>query len=124
MTILPGVAIGAGLVIVVIVLAMGPKADAGPGVDPRKRGKRIYTTICGMCHHPDPTQQYGTSGAFGPPIAGSSFELLKMRVRNGRYPKGYKPKRTTRLMTSFELTDDQLRALHAFVSDPNANKSK
>jgi mono/diheme cytochrome c family protein len=120
----PGVLIGAALVALVVFVVIdsdiGERAsEAG---DPWKRGKRIYTTVCGVCHHPDPRQEYGTAGNFGPAIAGSSRELLELRVRHGKYPASYTPKRTTRLMTTFTLSDDAIGALHAFVSAPDARR--
>ncbi len=81
------------------------------------RGRKIFNSICVACHHPDPTKEWGTSGTFGPPIAGSSFELLKMRVLSTNYPAGYKPKRDTKNMTTFQLPDDDLRSLERFLND-------
>ena len=56
-------------------------------------------------------------GTFGPPIADSSLELLRLRVLGTEYPEGYAPKRDTSLMTPFPLTGTQIRALHAFLQD-------
>ena len=75
-------------------------------------------------HHPDPSKEYGSQGTFGPPLAGSSFELIKMRVLSMEYPEGYTPKRDTQLMTTLDLNEDQLRALHTYIEhhatgDPN-----
>ena len=99
-----------------IVLWNEPREDVVE-ISQLERGQRIYAYACIQCHHQDPNKEISTDGTYGPPIAGSSFELLKMRVLTVKYPKGYTPKRTTRLMTVFKLTDTELQALHAFLTD-------
>ena len=104
------------LVVVIIFVAARSGQDKDKAKTPFARGKQIYRTICIACHHPDPEKEYGNLGTFGPAIAGSSYELLKMRVLTTSYPKGYKPKRDTQLMTTFDLKEDQLRALHTYIN--------
>lgn len=106
------------IVIAFVVARSGQESDRAD--TPLERGRQIYGTICIACHHPDPSKEHGTAGTNGPPIAGSSFELIKMRVLSTSYPEGYKPKRDTRLMTTFALEEDQLRALHTFLNHPKA----
>lgn len=53
-----------------------------------KNGYQVYRDYCLLCHV-DPVKGAPT----GPPIAGSSKELLIAKVLEGRYPEGYTPKR-------------------------------
>jgi hypothetical protein len=80
-----------------------------------EEGSKIYSLICVSCHDPDPTVDR-VGGTFGPPIAGSSLELLELNVLRNEYPEGYTPKRDTSLMTPFPLTGTQIRSLHAFLN--------
>ncbi len=59
-----------------------------------ERGRRVYLSQCIACHATDPSQP----GPVGPPIKGSSKELLEAKVLRGEYPAGYKPKRPTKIM--------------------------
>ena len=76
------------------------------------RGERIYNVNCIACHHRDPTQD----GGLGPPVAGSSRELLEARVMRGEYPPGYTPKADTRLMIALPHLEPELDALAAFLA--------
>ena len=114
-------ALAAGVVVVVLVAARSDGVEKK--TDPVARGRKIYGNICIACHHPDPHKEYGTTGTWGPPVADSSLELIRMRVLTTSYPKGYKPKRDTKHMKPIDfLKDDQLRALHAYLNDPSAGK--
>ena len=98
------------------IILFGRCSKRGRGEPSVLRGKKIFNSSCLIgCHHPDPTKERGTGGMHGPPIAGSSFELLKLRVLSAKYPEGYKPKRNTKNMTTFRLTDDDLRSLELFL---------
>lgn len=74
-------------------------------------GSVIYKTKCIACHNVDPSKD----GKLGPAIANSSFELLKARTQFRSYPAGYKPKRKTKLMPKIKLSDEQIKALEAFL---------
>jgi hypothetical protein len=53
----------------------------------------------------------------GPPIHGSSYELVDLKVRQGLYPKGYKPKRSSNIMPKFpNLTDKEIKILHEYLN--------
>jgi mono/diheme cytochrome c family protein len=80
--------------------------------DLASRGERIYNVNCIACHHRDPTQD----GGLGPPIAGSSRELIEARVIRGEYPPGYTPKADTRLMIPLPHLEPELDALAAFLA--------
>lgn len=59
-----------------------------------ERGRQVYLSQCMACHAMDPSQP----GPVGPPIKGSSRELLETKVLRGTYPAGYRPKRPTSVM--------------------------
>ncbi len=112
----------AAVLLIMVVLSIARAASEGNASDDRTplsavdSGRQIYNLICVACHDPDPTMDR-VGGTFGPPIAGSSLELLELRVLGTEYPEGYPPKRDTSLMTPFPLNGTQIRALHAFLQD-------
>ncbi len=82
-----------------MVLALAVVLACGSGCKQRKltpleRGRLVYNTTCVECHNRDPN----LPGVKGPPIAGSSRELIAARILSLSYPPGYKPKRTTHEM--------------------------
>jgi mono/diheme cytochrome c family protein len=83
----------APLAALVLALAVGGCSESGlsPGAE---RGRQVYLAHCIACHNTDPAQP----GAVGPPLRGSSRELLEAKVVNGTYPPGYAPKRPTKVM--------------------------
>ena len=79
-----------------------------PTVD---RGRQVYLAQCTQCHAIDPTQ----SGAVGPPVKGSSKELLEARILKASYPPGYKPKRATHVMPAQPAVEPDIPALAAYL---------
>jgi len=77
-----------------------------------RRGRSVYVAQCTACHNQDPRKD----GALGPAIADSSIEMLRIRVIDGKYPKGYKPKRSTTVMVPLPHLKNDIEALHAFIS--------
>lgn len=86
-----------GLCLLVLLQSCGSKPPEYLSED-AKLGWVAYNRHCTICHNPDPFKE-GTTSPGGPPIAGSSEELIRLRVTKLAYPKGYKPKRDTKLMT-------------------------
>ena len=118
------------VVLIMVVLTIARSASEGNASDTRAlpspvdSGRQIYQMVCTTCHDPDPTVDR-VGGTFGPPIAGSSLELLQLRVLGTEYPEGYTPKRDTGLMTPIPyLSSTQIRALKAFLDDPSAAPSQ
>ena len=74
----------------------------------------IYGSVCISCHNPDPS----LVGPVGPPIKGSSLELVQAKTLRGEYHPGYVPKRPTRIMNKIPLTDADVLALAAFLRAP------
>lgn len=81
-----------------------------------KRGFIAYHRHCTICHNPNPFQE-GTTSPGGPPIAGSSEELIRLRVTKLAYPKDYKPKRDTKLMTVQPQAVPDIHYLHAYLNE-------
>ena len=96
-------------------------AGCGPSkpMTPAQRGRIVYMTNCVVCHNPDPN----LAGSQGPPIAGSSRELVNDRVLNLKYPPGYTPKRTTHAMRALPQLANQIDNLTAFLAEA-ANQKK
>ena len=78
-----------------LALALAAGGCSESGLSPEaERGRQVYLAHCIACHNTDPAQP----GAVGPPLRGSSRELLEAKVLNGTYPPGYTPKRPTKVM--------------------------
>lgn len=75
------------------------------------KGKQVYTINCIACHNMDP----GKAGAIGPAIKGSSQALIMARVLSATYPKGYKPKRATKMMPPMPHLKANIADLAAFL---------
>jgi mono/diheme cytochrome c family protein len=76
-----------------------------------ERGRQVYLAQCTQCHAVDPSQ----AGAVGPPVKGSSRELLEARILRGSYPPGYKPKRSTTVMPPQPSVAPEIPALAAYL---------
>ena len=83
-----------------------PAAD-----DAAARGQTVYLAQCTACHATNPAHP----GPLGPPIKGSSRELLEAKVLHGTYPAGYTPKRTSTLMPPMPQLASSLPDLAAFL---------
>ncbi len=75
---------------------------------------------CIGCHHINPEIE----GPLGPPIAGSSRELIEARVLRAEYPPGYRPKRDTRLMVPLPYLAPEIAALAAYLDQSSAAASR
>jgi mono/diheme cytochrome c family protein len=95
----------AGLALVIASSCQGKK------VTPVERGRVIYMSNCVVCHNRDPN----LPGSQGPPIAGSSFELVQDRVLHLAYPPGYTPKRKTHAMRAIPTLAPEIGNIVAFL---------
>jgi mono/diheme cytochrome c family protein len=95
-------------------------AGCGPSkpMTPAQQGRIVYMTNCVVCHNPDPR----LAGSQGPPIAGSSRELVNDRVLDLKYPAGYSPKRSTHAMRALPQLANQIDSLTAFLAEAAAQK--
>lgn len=76
------------------------------------RGRTAYLTHCTACHNSDPARD----GSLGPAVWGSSLELLRARILRAEYPAGYTPKRPSHQMVPLPHLQDQIGAIHAFLT--------
>ena len=83
------------------------------GSDPEK-GKVVYYANCISCHNYNPKKP----GSIGPQIYKSSKELLSKKINFGKYPKNYKPKKSTKIMPMLPHLDNEIANLHAFLNAP------
>ena len=84
----------------------GPMAD-----NAARRGQTVYLSQCTACHATDPVNP----GPVGPPVKGSSRELLEAKVLHGLYPPGYTPKRDSRLMLAMPQIESSIADLAAYL---------
>ena len=80
---------------------------------PADKGRIVYMTTCVVCHNANPN----LPGTQGPPIAGSSRELVEARVLHLSYPPGYKPKRNTHAMKAQPQLARQIDNITAFLQE-------
>jgi mono/diheme cytochrome c family protein len=80
---------------------------------PAQRGRIVYMTNCVVCHNANPN----LAGSQGPPIAGSSRELVYDRVMFLKYPAGYTPKRATHAMRALPQLANRIDDLAAFLTE-------
>jgi mono/diheme cytochrome c family protein len=98
------------LALLALVVAAGGCSDAG--LSPlAERGRQAYLAHCVACHNTDPAQP----GALGPPVKGSSRELLEAKVLHGTYPPGYTPKRPTKVMVPIPAVEPEIAALAEYL---------
>lgn len=86
----------------------GSKRASSPEAE---RGREIYMVNCIACHNPNPE----LSGPLGPPVKGSSHELIEARLVRGEYPAGYLPKRKTKQMVPMPQLASHVSELAAYL---------
>jgi len=95
-----------------LALAVARGGGSGSGRSPAaERGRQTYLAHCVACHNTDPSQP----GPVGPPIKGSSRELLEAKVVNGTYPPGYTPKRPTKVMVPIPAVAPETASLAEYL---------
>ncbi len=100
------------LVFVLMLSGCGENSKApATGEGEPSRGKQVYLAQCISCHNPDPSK----AGPLGPPVKGSSRELLEARVVRGTYPPGYTPKRDSAIMKPLPHLASAIPDLAAFL---------
>jgi mono/diheme cytochrome c family protein len=96
--------------VAVVGAACSEPPSGGPGAS-GERGRQIYLAQCTACHATDPAQ----TGPVGPPLKGSSRELLEAKLLRGGYPPGYSPKRPTSAMPLQPALAADIPALAAYL---------
>jgi mono/diheme cytochrome c family protein len=100
----------APLALLALAAALGGCSEGGlsPAAE---RGRQVYLAHCIACHNTDPTQP----GSLGPPIKGSSRDLLEAKVVKGTYPPGYTPKRPTNVMVPIPAVAPDVASLAEYL---------
>ena len=96
------------LVLAAAVVGCSRSADLDPAAE---RGRQVYLAQCIACHNSDPA----LPGAVGPPLRGSSRDLLEAKLLKGAYPPGYAPKRPTAVMPAQPAIAPEVPYLAAFL---------
>lgn len=99
------------LALAVILLGATACGEPAPTSALAQRGRQVYLAQCIACHSPDPAQ----AGPLGPPVKGSSRELLESKILKGTYPSGYRPKRATAVMPVQPAVAPEIAALADFL---------
>jgi mono/diheme cytochrome c family protein len=94
-----------------------PEIQEEPKLEPTQeslveRGKKVYQKNCMSCHTSNPLK----NGPMCPSNAFSSEELLRLKVLEGKYPNGYKPKKPTKVMPKFPHLKEDIKALHEYLN--------
>ena len=77
-----------------------------------EKGRMVYFANCVSCHNNNPKKP----GSIGPEIYGVSIDILTQKIVSGKYPKNYRPKRTTKMMPSMPHLNKEISNLHAFIN--------
>ena len=93
-----------------LVLTVGGCSERGLSPS-AERGRQVYLAQCTACHNMDPRQ----AGSVGPPVKGSSRELLEAKILRGDYPPGYTPKRPTKVMAPLPAVAPDIAALADYL---------
>jgi mono/diheme cytochrome c family protein len=92
----------------VLTACSEPSRPGGPAAE---RGRQVYLAQCIACHNPDPA----LAGPLGPPVKGTSRDLLEAKILRGTYPPGYTPKRSTSLMPAQPQLQPEIPNIAAFL---------
>lgn len=80
-----------------------------------EKGRRAYLSVCIQCHNRDPNLK----GPLGPELVDSPISIMQHKVVTGRYPevlpKGYVPKRKTKLMRPLPKLEKDVPNIHAWI---------
>ncbi len=89
-----------------------------------RRGWRAYRIHCSACHSPESPFLEGHGPIPGPPIDGSSEELIRARVAKASYPLDHKPKRTTNDMYALPQAVSEIPYLFAYLKEAKKPEGK
>jgi mono/diheme cytochrome c family protein len=87
-----------------------------------EQGKRLYISNCISCHNKDPNLK----GPLGPELVDAPLEIMVSKVMTGLYPeklpKGYTPKRSSKIMKAIPKLKDDIPAIYAWVQSMKIKK--
>ena len=97
----------------IILSACHRESSSTPELSPlAQRGKQVYQSACTSCHNANPK----LAGSLGPDVYGSSRDLIHARILGEPDPKGYTPKRKTKMMGPQTQFKDEIDALQAYLN--------
>ena len=103
-----------------VVLFFLAGCQAGPDLPPEKmalfqKGKELYIKHCTICHGASPKQP----GSSGPPVYGSTEELLALKIFERKYPPGHTPKMKSKFMPemSDKITKEDIASLFTYLNN-------
>ena len=71
-----------------------------------------YKRNCVRCHNANPNLK----GPIGPDLVTTPLTVLKTKIPKGEYPKGYVPKRKTKIMPKFkQFTEKDIEDLYKYI---------
>ena len=87
-----------------------------------EQGKRLYISNCISCHNKDPNLK----GPLGPELVDAPLEIIVSKVMTGLFPeklpKGYTPKRSSKIMKAIPKLKDDIPAIYAWVQSMKIKK--
>lgn len=88
------------------------------------KGRRVYLSVCIQCHNKDPN----IKGSIGPELVDAPLEVMTVKVKTGRYPevlpKGFVPKRKTKIMRPLPRNEKDVPAIYAWIQSVSKKKKK
>ncbi len=103
--------VSAAAAFALLIAACGEQQAGDANAALVKRGEQVYLNNCSACHARNPA----LPGPVGPPVAGSSPELVTAKVLRNEYPPGYTPLRDTRAMIPLVHLEPELAAIAAYL---------
>jgi len=78
-----------------------------------------YKSTCIRCHNANPNLK----GSVGPDLVTTPLAVLKTKIPKGEYPKGYTPKRKTKIMPKFkQFTEKDIEGLYDYIQSFRKSK--
>ena len=77
-----------------------------------EKGRMVYFANCVSCHNNNPKKP----GSIGPVVYGVPIEVLTQKIISGKYPKNYRPKRTSKIMPLMPHLNSEILNLYAFIN--------
>ena len=77
-----------------------------------EKGRMVYFANCVSCHNNNTKKP----GSIGPEVYGVPIDVLTQKIISGKYPKNYRPKRTSKLMPLMPHLNKEISNLHAFIN--------
>jgi len=87
-----------------------------------EKGRKLYVANCLRCHNKDPN----IKGSIGPEVVDAPYDVMYSKVMTGKYPdplpKGFIPKRKSRVMQPLPRLKNDIPAIWAYVQSVKKKK--